>query len=44
MKKMFIAASALGAAIAGIILYYQKKDKGRPKAVAAAKDAYLSYK
>jgi hypothetical protein len=29
MKNMLIAASALGAAIAGLVLYYGKKNKGR---------------
>ncbi|MDB5206441.1 MAG: hypothetical protein JWR72_1516 [Flavisolibacter sp.] len=40
MKKMFIAASAVGAAIAGLVLYYQRKNKPENKMIDAAKDAY----
>jgi uncharacterized iron-regulated membrane protein len=40
MKNMLIAATAVGATIAGLLLYWQRKEKGRPKVLDAASDAY----
>jgi hypothetical protein len=40
MKKILIAATAVGAAIAGIILYNRKRNTGTNKVEDAAKDAY----
>lgn len=40
MKNILITASALGAAIAGLILYYQKKNTARTNTIDIAKDAY----
>lgn len=40
MKNLLIAASAVGAAIAGLILYSQRKSKPGSKVIDAAKDAY----
>lgn len=41
MKKILIAATAVGAAIAGIILYNRNRNSGEVKKVEhAAKDAY----
>ncbi len=40
MKKMLITASALGAAIAGLVLYAKRKNKPENKIKDAAKDAY----
>lgn len=41
MKKILIAAAAVGAAIAGIILYNRNKNNEEPKRIEdAAKDAY----
>ena len=40
MKKMLMAATAAGAAIAGIILYFGRKNPERGKIKRAAKDAY----
>jgi len=40
MKKIVIAATAVGAAIAGIILYNRKRTNGNKPVERAAKDAY----
>lgn len=41
MKKVLVAATAVGAAIAGIILYNRKRNNsGRKRIENAAKDAY----
>ena len=40
MKKMLITASMLGAAIAGLVLYSQRKNKTQNKIADAADDAY----
>lgn len=40
MKKILIAATAVGAAIAGIILYNRKKNSGSRQIENAASDAY----
>jgi hypothetical protein len=40
MKNMLIAASALGAGIAGLVIYYQRKSKPANRIANAAKDAY----
>ena len=40
MKKILIAATAAGAAIAGIILYNRKRNTGTNRVENAAKDAY----
>lgn len=41
MKKVLVAAAAVGAAIAGIILYNRKRNNSAPKRIEnAAKDAY----
>lgn len=40
MKKILIAATAVGAAIAGIILYNRKRNTGTNRVENAAKDAY----
>lgn len=40
MKKILIAATAVGAAIAGIILYNRGRNTGSNRVEDAAKDAY----
>lgn len=40
MKTMLLTATAVGTAIAGLILYYQKKNKSPNKVLDAAKDSY----
>ena len=40
MKKILITATAVGAAIAGIILYNSKRNSGSKRVEEAAKDAY----
>jgi hypothetical protein len=40
MKKILIAATAVGAAIAGIILYSRKRNEGSKQVEDAAKNAY----
>ncbi|HZH64931.1 MAG TPA: hypothetical protein VEY10_08555 [Flavisolibacter sp.] len=40
MKNLLFTASALGAGIAGLILYYQRKNKPANRITGAAKDAY----
>ena len=40
MKKILIAATAVGAAIAGIILYSRRRNNGGKQVEDAAKDAY----
>ncbi|MDQ6609517.1 MAG: hypothetical protein M3Y85_06830 [Bacteroidota bacterium] len=40
MKKLLLAASAVGTAIAGLILYYQRKNKTGNRIEDAAKNAY----
>ena len=40
MKKMLLSATAVGAAIAGLVLYYQRRNKHRNSIAGAAKDAY----
>jgi hypothetical protein len=40
MKKILIAATAVGAAIAGIILYSRKRNNGTRQVESAAKNAY----
>ncbi len=40
MKKLFIVASAVGVAIAGLVLYYQRKGGTANSISGAAKDAY----
>jgi hypothetical protein len=40
MKKILLAATAVGAAIAGIIIYSRKRNNGTKQIENAAKDAY----
>jgi len=40
MKNMLLTATAVGAAIAGLALYYQKKNKPQNQIKDAAKNAY----
>lgn len=40
MKKILIAATAVGSTIAGIILYNRKRNNGTKQVENAAKDAY----
>jgi hypothetical protein len=40
MKKILIAATAVGATIAGIILYNRRRNNGSKKIGNAARDAY----
>ena len=40
MKNMLLTATAVAAALAGLILYYQKKNKAGNRIEDAAKDAY----
>jgi hypothetical protein len=40
MKKILIAATAVGATIAGIILYNRRRNNGTKQVENAAKDAY----
>ena len=40
MKKILLAATAVGATIAGIILYSRKRNTGTKQIEDAAKDAY----
>jgi hypothetical protein len=40
MKSMLLTATAVGAAIAGLILYYQRKNKPSNRMLGAAGDAY----
>lgn len=40
MKSMLLTATVVGAAITGLILYYQKKNKPANRIEDAAKDAY----
>lgn len=40
MKKILIAATAVGATIAGIILYSRKRNSGTKEVKDAAKNAY----
>ena len=40
MKKMLLSATAVGAAIAGLVFYFQRKNKHRNSIAGAAKDAY----
>jgi multisubunit Na+/H+ antiporter MnhC subunit len=40
MKSMLLTALVVGAAIAGLALYYQKKNKPQNRMEDAAKDAY----
>lgn len=40
MKSILITATAVGATIAGLILYYQRKAKPENKILDAAKNAY----
>lgn len=40
MKKILIAATAVGATIAGLILYNRKRNSGSKQIENAAKDAY----
>jgi hypothetical protein len=40
MKILLVTASAVGAAIAGLVLYYQRKSKPANRIADAAKDAY----
>ena len=40
MKKILIAATTVGAAIAGIILYSRKRNNGQRQVEDAAKNAY----
>ena len=40
MKKILIAATAVGATIAGLILYSRKRNSGSKQIENAAKDAY----
>lgn len=40
MKKILIAATAVGAAVAGLILYNQRKNSRAARVEKAAKDAY----
>ena len=40
MKNMLLTATVVGAGIAALALYYQKKSRPRNRIEAAAKDAY----
>jgi len=40
MKKMLIAATVVGGAVAGMILYFRKKESDSNQIKNAAKDAY----
>lgn len=40
MKSILITAAAVGTAIAGLILYYQRKNRPANKVLDAAEDAY----
>lgn len=40
MKKILLAATAVGATIAGIILYNRRRNNGSKQIENAAKDAY----
>ncbi|WP_121354277.1 hypothetical protein [Flavisolibacter nicotianae] len=40
MKKMLLTATALGTAIAGLIVYYQRKNKSSNRVLESADDAY----
>jgi hypothetical protein len=40
MKKMLIAATVVGAAVAGMILYFRKKESDSNQIKNTAKDAY----
>lgn len=40
MKSILITATAVGAAIAGLILYYQRKNRPANRVLDAAEDAY----
>jgi len=40
MKKMLLTATALGTAIAGLIVYYQRKNKSSNRVLEAENDAY----
>jgi hypothetical protein len=40
MKSMLLTATAVGAAIGSLILYYQKKNKSGNQVLDAAKHAY----
>lgn len=40
MKKILIAATAVGSVVAGIILYNRKRNSGTKRIKGAAKDAY----
>ena len=40
MKKMLLSVTAVGAAIAGLIVYYQRRNKTSNRIAGAAKDAY----
>ena len=40
MKKILIAATAVGATIAGLILYSRKRNNGTKQIEGAAKNAY----
>jgi len=40
MKTILIAATAVGAVVAGLILYLQGSDKSRNKVLSAAKGAF----
>lgn len=41
MKSMLIAATAVGATIAGLILYFQRREKGSHKQLNNAENRYL---
>jgi len=40
MKSILITATAVGAAVAGLILYYQRKSRPENKVLDAGEDAY----
>jgi hypothetical protein len=40
MKSMLIAAAAVGATIAGLALYFQRKNRPSNRVLDSAKDAY----
>ncbi len=40
MKSLILTATALGVAIAGLVLYAQRKNKGENRVIDAAKNAY----
>lgn len=40
MKNILITAAAVGAGIAGLILYYQRKNRPANRVLDAANDAY----